>query len=45
MWIYTTSFIHYRLGYGATLSIVLMIIVVMLSIVQLVLLRDREVKQ
>lgn len=45
MWIYTTSFIHYRLGYGATLSMVLMVIVVMLSIAQLVLLRDKEARQ
>jgi len=42
MWIYTSSFIHYRLGYGATLSVALLVIVMLLSLVQLVLLRERE---
>jgi multiple sugar transport system permease protein len=39
-WIFNNSFTYFRLGYGAALSIVLLIILVILSVVQLRLLRD-----
>jgi multiple sugar transport system permease protein len=39
--IYLTSFSSYRLGYGAALSLVILLIIVSLSIVQLVVLRQR----
>ena len=39
-WIYSTSFTYFKLGYGASLSIVLLVILVILSILQLYLLRD-----
>ncbi|MBA2681266.1 MAG: sugar ABC transporter permease, partial [Ktedonobacteraceae bacterium] len=39
-WIYSTSFTYFKLGYGASLSIVLLTILVILSILQLYLLRD-----
>jgi multiple sugar transport system permease protein len=39
-WIYNNSFTYYRLGYGAALSIVLLVILVILSAIQLYLLRD-----
>ncbi|NUQ03334.1 MAG: sugar ABC transporter permease [Anaerolineae bacterium] len=39
-WIYKNSFTNFKLGYGASLSIVLLVILVILSIIQLRLLRD-----
>lgn len=39
-WIFNNSFTYFRLGYGAALSIVLLIILVILSVIQLRLLRD-----
>ena len=39
-WIYTTSFTYFKLGYGAALSLVLLVILVAVSVVQLYLLRD-----
>ena len=41
-WIFTTSFMSFRLGYGATLSLVLLGILLALSVVQLWLLRLRD---
>jgi multiple sugar transport system permease protein len=41
-WIFTTSFMSFRLGYGATLSLVLLAILLALSVVQLRLLRLRD---
>ena len=39
-WIYNTSFGSFRLGYGAALSLVLLVILVLVSVAQLYLLRD-----
>ncbi|MDQ2830485.1 MAG: sugar ABC transporter permease [Chloroflexota bacterium] len=39
-WIYNTSFTYFKLGYGAALSLVLLVILVAVSVVQLYLLRD-----
>ncbi|MGI8748397.1 MAG: carbohydrate ABC transporter permease, partial [Deinococcus sp.] len=39
-WIYNTSFGSFRLGYGAALSLVLLVILVIISVAQLYLLRD-----
>jgi multiple sugar transport system permease protein len=39
-WIYTNSFTYFKLGYGAALSVVLLIILIILSVIQLRLLRD-----
>lgn len=39
-WIFNNSFTYYKMGYGAALSIVLLIILGILSIVQLRILRD-----
>lgn len=39
-WIYNTSFSSFRLGYGAALSLVLLVILVLVSVAQLYLLRD-----
>ena len=39
-WIFNNSFTYFRMGYGAALSIVLLVILVVLSILQLYLLRD-----
>jgi multiple sugar transport system permease protein len=39
-WIYSNSFTYFKLGYGAALSIVLLIVLVILSLIQLRLLRD-----
>lgn len=39
-WIYKNSFTNFKLGYGASLSIVLLVILVILSVIQLRLLRD-----
>ena len=41
-WILNTSFVSFKLGYGAALSMVLLLILVLLSIVQLYLLRTKE---
>lgn len=39
-WIYTNSFTYFKMGYGAALSIVLLVILAVLSVIQLRLLRD-----
>ena len=39
-WIYTNSFTYFELGYGAALSVVLLVILALLSVFQLWLLRD-----
>jgi multiple sugar transport system permease protein len=39
-WIYTNSFTYFKMGYGAALSIVLLVILAALSVIQLRLLRD-----
>lgn len=39
-WIFTSSFTYFRLGYGAAMSIVLLVILLIISAVQLYLLRD-----
>ena len=39
MWVYTISFIRYRLGYGAALSVALLVLLVALCVAQLRLLR------
>ena len=44
-WIFSQSFVSFRLGYGAALSMVLLAILVVLSIVQLRLLGDKEPTQ
>jgi multiple sugar transport system permease protein len=41
-WIVNTSFVSFRLGYGAALSIVLMLILLGINLIQMRLLRDRE---
>jgi multiple sugar transport system permease protein len=41
-WIFTTSFMSFRLGYGATLSLVLLGILLALSVLQMRLLRLRD---
>ncbi len=38
-WIFNQSFVSFKLGYGAALSVVLLLILVALSVVQLALLR------
>ena len=43
-WIYQNSFISFRLGYGAALSIVLMLIILALSTLQIVLTARGEVE-
>jgi multiple sugar transport system permease protein len=43
-WIYQSSFISFRLGYGAALSIVLMLIILALSTLQIVLTARGEVE-
>lgn len=40
-WIYTNSFIRFKLGYGAALSVVLLVILMLISIVQIRLLRQK----
>jgi multiple sugar transport system permease protein len=40
-WIYTNSFTYFKMGYGAALSIVLLVILAVLSVIQLRLLRDK----
>lgn len=44
-WIFSQSFVSFRLGYGAALSMVLLAILVVLSVIQLRLLRDKEPAQ
>jgi multiple sugar transport system permease protein len=39
-WIYNNAFTYFKLGYGAALSLVLLAILVLISVVQLYLLRD-----
>ncbi len=41
-WIYRASFTYFKLGYGAAMSMVLLVILVVLSSIQLYLLRDDE---
>jgi multiple sugar transport system permease protein len=41
-WIFSQSFVSFRLGYGASLSMVLLVILVAISVVQLRLLRTPE---
>ena len=41
-WIFSQSFVSFRLGYGAALSMVLLAILVVLSVIQLRLLGERE---
>ena len=41
-WIFNQSFVSFRLGYGSALSIVLLAILLVISVGQLWLLRDRE---
>jgi len=42
MWIYTSAFVRYRLGYSAALSVILMALLVALTIAQVRALRDRS---
>lgn len=39
-WIFNNSFTYYKMGYGAALSLVLLVILTLLSVIQLRLLRD-----
>ncbi|MFF9100941.1 carbohydrate ABC transporter permease [Streptomyces rubrogriseus] len=41
MWIYTTAFVQYRLGYSAALSIALLVILILFTVVQIRALRER----
>lgn len=41
-WIFSQSFVSFKLGYGAALSMVLLVILVIISLAQLWLLRTRE---
>lgn len=41
-WIFNNSFTYFRMGYGSALSIVLLVILVLLSVLQLYLLRDES---
>ncbi len=41
-WIFSQSFVSFRLGYGAALSMVLLVILVAISVLQLRLLRTRD---
>ncbi|WP_321924243.1 carbohydrate ABC transporter permease [Paraburkholderia guartelaensis] len=41
-WIYRASFTYFKLGYGAAMSVVLLIVLLVLSVVQMVLLRDDD---
>jgi len=40
-WIYDSSFVNFQLGYGAAMSVVLTVILVLITGVQLYLLRDQ----
>ncbi|CAB3792389.1 carbohydrate ABC transporter permease [Pararobbsia alpina] len=39
-WIYRASFTYFKLGYGAAMSVVLLIVLLLLSVIQMILLRD-----
>jgi len=39
-WIFTNSFTYFKLGYGAAMSIILLIILLIISAIQLYLLRE-----
>ncbi len=39
-WIYRASFTYFKLGYGAAMSVVLLLVLLMLSVIQMFLLRD-----
>jgi multiple sugar transport system permease protein len=39
-WIYRSSFTYFKLGYGAALSVILLLILALISVIQLRLLRD-----
>jgi multiple sugar transport system permease protein len=41
-WIYHTSFVNFRLGYGAALSVLLALVLLVISAVQLRLLNDKD---
>jgi len=41
-WIYRASFTYFKLGYGAAMSVVLLLILLVLSVVQMYLLRDES---
>ena len=41
-WIFSQSFVSFRLGYGAAMSMVLLLILVIISVIQLRLLRTPE---
>ncbi|WP_051481423.1 carbohydrate ABC transporter permease [Paraburkholderia nodosa] len=41
-WIYRASFTYFKLGYGAAMSVVLLIVLLALSVIQMVLLRDDD---
>jgi multiple sugar transport system permease protein len=41
-WIFNTSFVQFKLGYGAALSMVLLLVLVALSLLQLLVLRDKD---
>jgi multiple sugar transport system permease protein len=43
-WIYTNSFTYFKLGYGSTLSIMLMIIIVAGTSIQIALTRRRSLE-
>ncbi len=43
--IFNESFVSFRLGYGAALSMVLLLILLVLSVIQLTLLSDKEAKK
>lgn len=40
-WIYDSSFVNFQLGYGAAMSVVLTVILVLITALQLYLLRDQ----
>jgi multiple sugar transport system permease protein len=42
MWIYTSAFVRYRLGYSAALSIVLLLLLIVFSVIQIRALRERS---
>jgi len=41
-WIYNSSFVNFQLGYGAALSVVLLVVLAAVNAVQLLLLRERD---
>ena len=42
MWIYTSAFVHYRLGFSAALSIILLVLLIAFSVIQVRVLRERS---